>query len=433
MTWYKQGTIAASGVTVTGTGTNWTDNKMGIGPGQALLIPGAGVVKMYEIARVNGATSITLASDAGTVAAGSTYAIMSFYTDSRPDFNRRLAAQLSYYQSQMDGWQQIMTSTGSFTLEAPDGQQVTISSFKKLTDDMTSLNNDVTSLNDGLKNKITAGTTANLLNIELGSQLTSDHAFIDFYTDGKNTDYNARIIAYSKTSELTHIAGKHNFSGPMVCSSAGSTFGNLHTTAGGGIGVYAHEKNAVEMNNYAGATPPGSFVSWMVHRWYDGFVQYGPVRGGSVLVDRFQLNVNSGQPGQVAAFMFYPNGVATAGQWSSLSDNRIKNDITILENPLEAMEKLRGRTWTLRTNGMRGYGFTADEMETAFPEAVTAGADITLPDGIVIEKLRSVDTSGVAAALHHEAILALMDRIAALEKTVTELKTSSPDTQITTH
>lgn len=139
MAWYKTGTIAISGVTVTGSGTNWTDNKMGIGPGQALLVPGAGTVKMYEILRVDSATKLTLTSSAGTVASGSAYAIMSFYTDSVPDFARRLAAQLSYYQAQMDGWQRIMTGTGTINIEAPDGTIVAISSFKKLTDDFAGL------------------------------------------------------------------------------------------------------------------------------------------------------------------------------------------------------------------------------------------------------------------------------------------------------
>lgn len=141
--WYRSGTIAVAGKTVTGTGTNWKDNKAGIGEGQALLIPGAGTVKVYEIARVDSATQLTLTDDAGNVAAGQAYAIMSFYANSVPDFSRRLAAQLSYYQSQMDGWQEIMTGTGSITLEAPDGLEVTISSMKKLTDDM-----------DGKANKI---------------------------------------------------------------------------------------------------------------------------------------------------------------------------------------------------------------------------------------------------------------------------------------
>jgi hypothetical protein len=136
MAWYTTGTIAVSGTTVTGTGTNWLDNKQSIGAGQALLIPGSGTVKMYEIASVTSATKLTLKTSPGTIAAGQAYAILSFYTDSVPDFARRLAAQLSYYQSQMDGWQQIMTGTGNVTLTAPDGNSVTISSFLKLTADM---------------------------------------------------------------------------------------------------------------------------------------------------------------------------------------------------------------------------------------------------------------------------------------------------------
>lgn len=136
MAWYNTGTIAVSGTTVTGTGTNFLDNTQSIGPGQALLIPGSGTVKMYEVASVQSATKLTLKTSPGTIAAGQAYAILSFYTDSVPDFARRLAAQLSYYQSQMDGWQQIMTGTGSVTLTAPDGTSVTISSFSKLTTDI---------------------------------------------------------------------------------------------------------------------------------------------------------------------------------------------------------------------------------------------------------------------------------------------------------
>ncbi|WP_243077756.1 pyocin knob domain-containing protein [Pantoea sp. MQR6] len=138
MAWYTTGTIAVSGTTVTGTGKNWLDNKQSIGAGQALLIPGSGTVKMYEIASVTSATKLTLKTSPGTIAAGQAYAILSFYNDSVPDFARRLAAQLSYYQSQMDGWQQIMTGTGNVTLTAPDGTSVTISSLSKLTADIAS-------------------------------------------------------------------------------------------------------------------------------------------------------------------------------------------------------------------------------------------------------------------------------------------------------
>lgn len=136
MAWYKTGTVAVAATKVTGTGTNFLDAKFGVGPGQAFLLPASGTVKIYEIASVEDAAHLTLTTSAGTVAAGAAYAVMSFYTDSIPDFSKRLAAQLGYYQSQMDGWQQIMTGTDAVNVTAPDGAVVNISSFSKLTADM---------------------------------------------------------------------------------------------------------------------------------------------------------------------------------------------------------------------------------------------------------------------------------------------------------
>lgn len=137
MAWYKTGTVAVAATKVTGTGTNFLDAKFGVGPGQAFLLPASGTVKIYEIASVEDATHLTLTTSAGTVAAGAAYAVMSFYTDSIPDFSKRLAAQLGYYQSQMDGWQQIMTGSGTIAITAPDGTVVNISSLSQLTTDIT--------------------------------------------------------------------------------------------------------------------------------------------------------------------------------------------------------------------------------------------------------------------------------------------------------
>lgn len=45
-------------------------------------------------------------------------------------------------------------------------------------------------------------------------------------------------------------------------------------------------------------------------------------------------------------------------------------------------------------------------------------------DGSVLDNVKSVNTSGVAAALHHEAILELMKQVEDLKKEVSELKSS---------
>ncbi|WP_411704366.1 hypothetical protein [Edaphovirga cremea] len=139
--WYRTGTITAtkSSKVVTGTGTKWADAKQGVGPGQMLLLPAAGTVVMYEIASVQSNTQLTLVDAfTGTTVTAQAYAIVTTYIDSVPDFARRLASQLSDYQSQLDGWQSILTGTGDVTLTAPNGTSVTVASMSKMQGDYVS-------------------------------------------------------------------------------------------------------------------------------------------------------------------------------------------------------------------------------------------------------------------------------------------------------
>lgn len=131
MAWYRAGTITSSGNIITGVGTKWLDDKMGIGAGQILLVPGDGTVKMYEILDVDTNTRLRLVATPSPALSGA-YAIISFYNDSVPDFARRLAAQLAYFQSQMEGWQKIMTGTGNVTLILPDQTSLVMPSFNQM-------------------------------------------------------------------------------------------------------------------------------------------------------------------------------------------------------------------------------------------------------------------------------------------------------------
>lgn len=139
MAWYRTGTVSVTvnNKTITGTGTKWADAKQGIGAGQMILIPGDGSITAYEIASVDSDTKITLVNNyTGATGSGKGYAIVNTYVDSVPDFARRLAAQIAYYQTQMDGLSNLYTGTGDVTLTTPDGQTVTLPSYTKMTTDV---------------------------------------------------------------------------------------------------------------------------------------------------------------------------------------------------------------------------------------------------------------------------------------------------------
>ncbi|ANG94952.2 hypothetical protein A8A57_12560 [Lelliottia amnigena] len=122
-------------------------------------------------------------------------------------------------------------------------------------------------------------------------------------------------------------------------------------------------------------------------------------------------------------WQFNANGQAI-GTWVNNSDQRIKKDIVAIPEPLEAMKKLRGYSWRRLDSGIMGFGFVAQEVEKVFPEAVSNfGQAMTLEDGTEVKNVLSVDTTGVSAALHHEAILAILERVEAIERLINTDKT----------
>lgn len=188
------------------------------------------------------------------------------------------------------------------------------------------------------------------------------------------------------------------------------------------VGVAASERNAIRMINYANVGE-GYFVNTISGDWYDGSWILGGIRSGSTLLDRMQLNVYDGSGG-AASYLFGSDGIAKCQEWRSLSDKRIKSNIERINDPLSKMRNIKGVKWTLETNGSVGYGFIAQDVEKDFPEAVseTKSSPVTLRNGSSVTDVKSVNTSGIAAALHHEAILALMQKVENLEAELSALK-----------
>ncbi|WP_458294794.1 tail fiber domain-containing protein [Enterobacter cloacae] len=113
------------------------------------------------------------------------------------------------------------------------------------------------------------------------------------------------------------------------------------------------------------------------------------------------------------------------GNWVNTSDARIKDNIKTIEDALEKMKLFRGVEWDRKDNNLHGYGFIAQEVKKVFPEAVKEYGETKLEDGEVVEKTLALDTSGVAAALHHEAILALLVKVDNLTSKVEKLESGN--------
>lgn len=188
------------------------------------------------------------------------------------------------------------------------------------------------------------------------------------------------------------------------------------------ISVAATEQNEIGVWNQSASS--GNYVNQIRGNWYAGHWTLGGVRGDSTNLSRAQINVFSGSGNLSASYLFGVNGTATGGNWVSTSDERIKENIQRIENPLDKMKYIKGVSWTLKTNGNRGHGFIAQDVEAVFPDAITISCDMELMDGTTVKDVKAVDTYGVAAALHHEAILELMKQVEDLRSEIAELKST---------
>ncbi|WP_143707646.1 hypothetical protein [Yersinia bercovieri] len=136
MSWYRTGKItAASGQNViTGTGTQWANNVMGVAPGQALIVPRPdGNTLIYEILAVDSDTKIRINGNIVDALTSSDYGIQTSVSNSYSALARETSAQLGLYQQLLKDWQLITTGTGDVTIIAPDGSEVIIPSLSDLT------------------------------------------------------------------------------------------------------------------------------------------------------------------------------------------------------------------------------------------------------------------------------------------------------------
>lgn len=175
---YTTGTIAISGNTLTGTGTNFTAAGSLIRNG-CTVIALTSPAQVFQITAIGGATSLTVTPAANpAIPAGTKYAILLSDSLSVDGLAQDIAETFTMYQRYMSGFADVMNGTTDVTITI-NGVAVTVPGQKSLAkkganSDITSLSGLTTALSisqggTGAKNAADART-----NLGLGTAATKD-------------------------------------------------------------------------------------------------------------------------------------------------------------------------------------------------------------------------------------------------------------------
>ncbi|HDZ8149699.1 TPA: tail fiber domain-containing protein [Escherichia coli] len=300
-------------------------------------------------------------------------------------------------------WQQVYSAAGNITVKLPDGTTFTGPSWKYLSDNMATKSGGAVPVNQGGTGSTTASGART--NLGLGNSAIRD-------VGGA-----AGTVAAGDDSRLNTVDQKAGgkITSPITVQPGinGNPGFAINSGDNGGGGLMNNGISLVVASGYNPNT--GNYVNLIKGTWYTGEWSFGGARGGGANFDNVTLNLKGSNQEGMVTWVFHSNGAAT-GNWVTASDERIKENVTVIADPLMKMQQLRGVEWDRLDTPAHGYGFIAQEVEKAFPDAVKSYGKTTLRNGTEIEDVKSVDTFGVAAALHHEAILALIVKVENLER-----------------
>ena len=237
---------------------------------------------------------------------------------------------------------------------------------------------------------------------------------------GVNYGDTSGTVTQGNDQRLGTLNGK---TGGNVSSSINVTSGNIITSSGERITSSGGNKLAYLDAKGLSDGPINSVACSIGASFYSASFSLGVVRDDGPGSSRTLMSVSNGY-GSTGYFDFVADSTASCTQWISTSDPRVKGDINVVEEPLIKMRKMRGYTWKyLTSENLYGRGFLSNELAKVFPEAVsTTGRSVKLIDGTTVDNVQGVDLSGATAALHHEAILSLMDRVENLEAELQAMK-----------
>ncbi|HBM7602602.1 TPA: tail fiber domain-containing protein [Enterobacter asburiae] len=391
---YNTGTIAINGNIATGTGTNWTAPASQVRAGQTIIVM-SNPVQMFQISSVNSATSMTVTPAASPALSGQKYGILVSDNISVDGLAQAMSQLIKEYDENIGAWETFATTSANQNITVTiNGTSVTIPGIGKLAQKGT---NGALPLEQGGLGATTAeGGRANL---GLGDSAT------------RNVGTAAGTVAAGDDSRFGTVNGK-----------SGGTI-NGGTSINGDALYIDHSYGHTTMLETVRPGDQGAV--------YGGMKLKRPNSQGFIVAaystndyETEQILIGVNAPRGNPVWSFNVDGRAV-GNWVNTSDARIKDNIKTIEDALDKMKLFRGVEWDRKDNNLHGYGFIAQEVKKVFPEAVKEYGETKLEDGEIVEKTLALDTSGVAAALHHEAILALIVKVDDLTSKVEKLESGS--------
>lgn len=414
---YNTGTIAINGNTATGTGTNWTAPASQVRAGQTIIVMSS-PVQIFQISSVDSSTSMTVTPAAAPALSGQKYGILVSDNISVDGLAQAMSQLIKEYDENIGAWETFATTSANQSITVTiNGTSVTIPGIGKLAQKGS---NGALAVEDGGTGATTA--EGSRTNLGLGNSATRS---VGTVTGTVAAGDDSRITgALQKTGGT--LTGQLNLKSAPIAADANSVI-----SANGGLDVDLSkgfvlkgkvQQGAGRDNNILtisgdGDTPTTGYVGAFQYKWYSDSWVAGITRGSGT--DTLAYTIYYYGPATQKYWAFNFDGSATSqGPWVNGSDERHKSKIEAVAKPLSAVLAMRGVTYDIKDGG-RGVGLIAQDVEKWCPDAVKSYGDRKFSDGAVIENFKFLDTSGVAAAYHTEAIKELFNLV--------ELALNDPD------
>lgn len=395
-------TLTNNSATVTGSGTSFTTE---LKANDFIVAVVGGVTYTLGVQSVNSATSVTLITGYGGPTTSS-LAWTALPNAALVGITAQVAADVAkaIRGLNMDkaNWQQVFSGTGTITVSLPDGSTYTGPAWSSIT---SSLN--------GKADSTGVLTKADNLN-----------SVADKAAARTNLGLKGAAVLDVGTAASTVAAGND------------ARLGTLNNKSGGNVSSLVNVKGDVLSQNLFGDNTQGRWSSEIravldgwgrpndapsgVNGAYFGFATISPAAAGAPV--QGQLTGSSYWQGTKRWYFPLDTGNAIApGTWVNGSDERHKSNIKNVNNALVAVLSWRGCTYDKQDGGTE-VGLIAQDVETFCPVAVINTGRREFSNGKVIEDFKSLNTAGVSAAYHTEAIKSLFSLV--------ELALAEPDTAL---